>query len=350
MKNYTMSDVANLAGVSQSTVSFVLNNNKKIAISDEVKKKIYDAVEQLNFKPRVKRKNFTKMSDNTIALFIPNVSNLFYPDLIKCVDQYASLKGFRLIIINTNRDAKNEEYYFDLLTNIKIAGIIYGFTPTLSDIDSIRSLHIPLIVIGESLAVLNADVISLNSFKSGEIIAKHLYELGHRKIAYITTPTDTISISRKNRLYGIEKFLLDKEDTILKVLMDNNEQELPNSNYELEIGYNMINRLIISNFDVTAIICTNDMIAYGVIKSLTENNIKIPDEISVCGFDNLLFSSLITPSLTTIDHCTNQRCRLAIDILVDKITGNFAFPMKINYEPILIKRNSTSKYIENSSR
>src|SRR5690554_1558033 len=134
-KKPTMHDVAKLAGVSQSTVSFVLNNSP-IAISDEVKQRVYDAADALGFKKRAKVKNFSKSINKIIALLIPNASNYFYMELIKNISQFVVKKGYRLIVINTNRRVNDEEYYLKLLSSInsRIAGIIYGFTPSISDI------------------------------------------------------------------------------------------------------------------------------------------------------------------------------------------------------------------------
>lgn len=336
-----MNDVAKLAGVSQSTVSFVLNN-APITISDDVKKKVYDAVDELNFIPRSKVKNYTKPSDCIIALFIPNASNFFYMELIKSVGTVASTKGYRLIVINTNRDILTEQYYFKLMVNMKIAGIIYGFTPTFEDVQKIRSFNIPMVVIGEISDELVVDNISLNSFLSGEMIANYLVELGHKHISFITSPTNSISLSRKRRLNGMERALKDKAE--LKIFSETNEYELDSTNYEIDLGYNMSKKLIqYGRSQSTAFVGANDMISFGIIKALNEFGIKIPEQISVCGFDNILFGDLVKPSLTTVDHCTYWRCSLAVDLLDNKINKKYLAPSKINYNPVLVVRNSTGK-------
>lgn len=341
MKKPTSNHVAKLAGVSQATVSFVLNNNPEIIISDETRKKVIDAVEQLNYTPRSKAKNYLKPTDNLMALIIPNISNIFYPALINSVENYALAKGYKLIIVNTNRNMQNEKYYLDLLVNIKVAGIIYGFTPAFPNIAKVVSYKIPISIIGEMQEELNVDIISLNSFKAGEIVAEHLFELGHKKVAFITSPISSISLSRKRRLDGLKRFLNAKglKDNLI-ALSAEDEHEFTGVNYELETGYQLTRKLI-ADSNVTAIIGANDMMAYGIIKALYEEKIKVPKDISVCGFDNIFLPNIIPPYLTTIDHCTDKRCRLAVDLLDDKIKGKNETPMKINYEPILIKRGST---------
>lgn len=338
-KRKTMKDVARLAGVSQSTVSFVLNNTEE-AISDATKKRVYEAVRQLNFVPRAKIQNYTKISDNVIAIVVPNISNLFYPFLIKYINIYAQAKDYKIIIVNTNRDSKNEQDYYKFLINMKIAGIIYGFTPSLSDIIRAKGLNIPLVVIGETDEDFETDIVTLNSYKAGELLAAHLLELNHKRISFITSPIEGSSLSRKRRLQGLSSGLRGYAE--LDVITDHQEYEYDDANYEIELGYNETVKLFkYGKQKPTAVVGANDMIAIGVIKALNELNISLPGEVSVAGFDNIPISELISPALTTVEHCTAQRAKLAIDLLHDKINGKSQFSVRVNYDPILITRNST---------
>ena len=140
MKKPTMKDVAKAAGVSQSTVSFVIND-APISISDEVKQRVLQTIDDLGFVPRAKAKNYSSLSDSIIALFIPNASNFFYMELIKGINIFTKANGYRLIVINTNRDVSNEQYYLSLLQKTKVAGIIYGFTPTIKNVEMLRILN-----------------------------------------------------------------------------------------------------------------------------------------------------------------------------------------------------------------
>jgi len=224
-----------------------------------------------------------------------------------------------LLIVNTNRDPKNEKYFIRLLMNIKVAGIVYGFTPGISDAGFFKNLDIPVVVFGEAPDHRDIDIVNLNSVRAGEAIADHLVGLGHRSIAYLTSPVNNVSLSRRQRLEGVSRRL--KGIAELLVLTDNNENEAMNANYELDIGESLAERLIkYAEKPVTAIIAANDMIAIGAMRRLKTLGIRIPQDISVCGFDNIIFSEFISPSLTTVDHCTVQRSRLVIDTLDDKIT------------------------------
>ncbi|MGI6622782.1 MAG: LacI family DNA-binding transcriptional regulator [Acetivibrionales bacterium] len=341
MSKPTMNDVAKLAGVSQSTVSFVLNN-APIAISAEVRQRILDAVEALGYTPRARTRTVPNTGDKLIVLIIPNASNAFYMELTRHINYFVLQKGYRLLIVNTNRSASEEQDYLKILcsNSEKIAGIIYGFTPSVSDFSQLISNGIPLVVIGEMVEHADISLVTLDSLKSGEMVANHLLSLGHKDIVYITSPTRLISLSRERRLNGIQRAVEGKGN--LTVLSGGNETEFEPENYEVEIGYQLTKEYYKHQKpSATAFIGANDMIAFGIIKALNEMSVKIPKEVSVCGFDNILFSSLTNPSLTTVDHCTYWRCSMAVDILVNKKNKKLEVPPKINYDPVLIVRNSS---------
>ena len=343
MKKPTMNDVAKLAGVSQSTVSFVLNNSP-ITISDEVKQRIFNAVDALGYKKRAKAKNFSKLTNKVIVLLIPNASNYFYMELVKNISHFVTEKKYRLIVINTNRSVSDEQYYLKLLSSAnsksQIAGIIYGFTPSILDVPQSVIENIPLVVIGEMTNHPNISLVSLDSLVSGSMVADYLLNLNHTDIVFITSPTQSISLSRERRLNGIERAIEGKG--ILTVLRGSKESEFDTANYEIEIGYQLtMDYFKRKKTTATAFIGANDMIVFGIIKALNEMRIAIPEQVSVCGFDNILFSSLTNPSLTTVDHCTYWRCGMAVDILVNEIESKFPAPSKINCDPVLIVRNSS---------
>jgi len=339
MKKPTMNDVAKLAGVSQTTVSFVLNN-APIAISDEVRQRIYAAVETLGYQHRTRSKKAPKSGEKLIILLIPNASNAFYLELIKHVSFFVSQKGYKLFVINTNRNAADEEGYLKFLSSVghQIAGIIYGFTPSVTDFSFLDVRNIPITVIGEMVENPSISSVTLDSIKSGEMVANYLIGLGHKDIVYITSPPRTVSLSRERRLTGIQCAVEGKGT--LTVLSGKNENEFESENYEVEIGYQFtLEYYKKQKPSATAFIGANDMIAFGIIKALKELNIKVPHQVSVCGFDNILFSDLTNPSLTTVDHCLYWRCSMAVDIIVNK--KKFEVPPVINYDPVLIVRASS---------
>lgn len=339
VKKATMQDVAKLAGVSQSTVSFVFSGTE-MRISENTKKKVFAAAKELGFIPRGKLKNYHKVSDSVLALLVPNMSNLYYPALAKEIDAYAAAKGYGLIVINTNRDEMTEARYFKLLISLKVAGIVYGFTPAAGEVETAERLKIPVAVVGESEPGTSADCVSLNSIMAGELVAEHLFVLGHREIAVITAPKNSVTLSRKRRIEGMRRVL--ERRGRLSVISDGAEQEMEHANYEIELGYEKAKELFVKSADrPTAVVGINDMTAIGILKALHELRLRVPEDVSVAGFDNLPVSEFVCPALTTVDHLIAQRTHQAVDLLDDKIHNRNKYPVVVDFRPRLVVRNST---------
>jgi len=350
MKKATSIDVANLAGVSQATVSLILNNKNNVSFSPETVERVLNAAKQLNYNVPSSIKNYKKEQSKLIGLITPTIVNPYYPLLTQVIEQTAIDKGYNVLLCNTYRDKDIEKYYLKLLSD-KVDGIIYEFSPSFPDLLMDISASLPVVIVGEKDDNINIDTIGLNSYKSGMLVAEHLIKLGHKNIAFVTTPVDNMTLSRRQRLEGVlgklKEYGLDKN---LIIKSATNEYESMTGIYEIEIGYNLTLQLI-EESNVTAVIGVNDMTACGIITALQSRGYKIPDQISVCGFDNVFVSSILNPSLTTIDHCINHRGRTAVDILMEKIDGknrdlslmkpSHQNVYKIEYEPQLIIRNST---------
>ncbi|OGO81324.1 MAG: hypothetical protein A2Y21_11425 [Clostridiales bacterium GWC2_40_7] len=341
MKKPTSRDVANLAGVSPSTVSFVLNDRKDISISDGTRLKVLDAAKQLNYTPNQFARGLKTNQSKLIGLIIPTITNPYYPMLTQSIEEYAASSGYNILLCNTYRKVENEEFYLNLLTNKSVDGIIYGFTPNYPQIACKISSSIPVVIIGEKDDTVKISTVALNSFMAGEMIGQHLISLGHKNIAFITSPLEGMSLSRQKRLHGIKSKL--KEYNLEKNLVikaESYENESNDSTYEIEIGYNLTSTLI-KETKVTAVIGVNDMVAFGALNAINNMQLKVPEDISVCGFDNIYLSKVIRPGITTVDHLTFHRSKLAIDILINRMGNGDEDVYRVEYEPRLIVREST---------
>lgn len=341
MKKPTSRDVANLAGVSPSTVSFVMNNRKDISISGETRQKVLDAAKQLNYTPNQFARSLKTNRSKLIGLIIPTITNPFYPMLTQYIEEYAASKGYNILLCNTHRKVEKEEFYLNLLAEKSVDGIIYGFTPNYPQIAYEISARIPVAIIGEKDEKVKICTVALNSFMAGEMVAQHLIDLGHEKIAFITSPLEGMSLSRQKRLQGIKAKL--KEHNLernLVIKAESYENESNDSTYEIEIGYNLASALL-KETKVTAIIGVNDMVAFGALNAIGNMQLKVPEDISVCGFDNIYLSKVIRPGITTVDHHTSHRSRLAIDFLINSMGNGNEDIYRVEYEPRLIVREST---------
>jgi LacI family transcriptional regulator len=345
MKKATSMDVARLAEVSQSTVSFVLNNRKDISISDNTRKKVLAAAEKLNYIPNSFAAGLRTNRSKLIGLLMPTITNPYFPLLTQFIEEYATAKGYNILLCNTYRKPDNEKACLNLLAEKSVDGILYLFTPTFTEYINEASKSTPIVMIGEKMNDLDIHTIGLDSIAAGEMIAQHLISKGHKHFAFISTPMNEISVARIRRYQGV-KAKLEEHGLAENLILETSEYEYEStdSTYEIEIGFNIAKKILENKNDTTAFIGVNDMVAFGIMNYANIYRIKVPDDISICGFDNIYLSRVLQPGITTIDHLLKQRARLAMDMLLDLIDSKDInkHVTKLVLEPDLIIRGSTS--------
>lgn len=333
----TTRDIAKEAGVSQTTVSLVLNNNTKISISAETRARVIKVAERMGyqFKKRVAQNKTSPL----VGVLIPTLSNLYYPLLVQNIEQYACSQGVTVIMQNTARSLEGEIQSIRYLRSIGVQGLLCLFTPK-----SPLPEDIPAVIIGEKLDGACVDTVSLNSYSAGRMAADHILSLGHRHIAYISTPLTNLTDARRKRLEGIkDRVTADGLIDNLRIYIDDQEAESTDSTYEFDCGLRMTERLLQENPECTAIIAVNDMTAMGCISALNRHGIKIPEEMAVCGFDNLWLHALTTPPLTSVDQMAFHGCKVGLGILMEKMNTPLSESESVfmEYEPRLHQRGST---------
>jgi LacI family transcriptional regulator len=351
MKKITSTDVAKLAGVSQTTVSMILNGKVGSSFSEETKNKVLDAAKQLGY--IVPAQNILPNNNNLIAVFIPTLSNYYYPQLVSCIEKYASSQGYKILICNTSRSKADESYYLNYLSKLKITGIIFTYIPLYPKLVEQLSLSIPIVLIGEKNEKLTIPSIELNNLKAGYLMGEYLISLNHSYFAFFSTPFNKISLARRQRLDGLKQALSDHgmEQNVEVYSRDyQSESDIHVISYEYELGYDLTEKFFESKCPATALIGVNDMTALGIIGCLEEHGKQIPKDYSVCGFDNIFAGRLSTPTLTTIDHHLDSRGQAAVDMILSKNTEmnqkkqpNLLNSLinKIEYDPQLLIRKST---------
>ncbi len=361
-KKPTSNDVARLAGVSQATVSLILNGSVKADFSEETRQRVFDAAEELSYRLPV-RKNAKKRSSRLLLVLIPTLTNQFYSELVQTLEQYADTLGYRMLVCNTFRKQELEKYYLDLFMREQISGVVYTFLPSSPELMNQLARRIPVVLIGEKREELPICSIELSNHKAGALLANHLYDYGHRHITFISTPMDQLTLARSQRLNSLrrrmqERGQQDGEAVSVELLVASDLREQDSAPggvpYEYHVGRSLTRAFLQQPGSSTALVGANDMIALGICAALQERGYRLPEDFSVCGFDNIFYASIVNPGLTTIDHCLWARCRSAIDLIVsqdDDAAPNRAVPMadKIEYVPQLIARASTGPAPERAS-
>ena len=354
-KKITSMDIAEAAGVSQSTVSMVLNKKYNVSFSKETVEKVERAARELGYVPPKRKKKKGTKKEKLLVVFCSNLTNPYYVMLLQGIESRAKEQGFGLFVCNTQRDLKMEERYLKMMWELRPLGIIYTCNPSHWFMDLVKELSqkIPVAIINNQNEKMNVDAVELDNSKLGRIMARHLLELGHRNVAYIAPP---LTARQKQRSKRVEGFLKEyeksglRENVIIKAAKEEIDLDVALIDSEYKIGYDLTKELLQENREITAIVGLNDMIAFGILDALHEAKIKVPSEMSVMGCDNTLFARMHKVDLTTIEHFVIFKGRDACDIIMKKIASHDTryseiepiSTYHIEYEPQLIIRGTTS--------
>lgn len=297
-KRSTINDVAKLAGVSITTVSRVINDN--YPVSEKTKKKVNTAIEELGFRPNLLARSLIQDKTQTIGIITPSIENLFFSEVIKGIDEFVGDKDYRSFLCNTEGDPDKEKEMVDSLLNRSVDGIIV-IDPRSKNIKSGFyegiSKRLPLVLINGFNEGIMCNFI-LNDDVTGTLIAlRHLKNQGRQQIGLL--------LGRKSYSYDIKEKVyktfcngekIDESKNLLRIKGGNS---LEASNQAKEC---MINHLSKSHHPCDAILCGNDFMAVGALNAARELGLKVPEELSIIGFDNSLVSQISYPALTTVDH------------------------------------------------
>ena len=354
-KKITSMDIAEAAGVSQPTVSMVLNKKYNVSFSKETVEKVERAARELGYVPPKRKKKKGTKKEKLLVVFCSNLTNPYYVMLLQGIESRAKEQGFGLFVCNTQRDLKMEERYLKMMWELRPLGIIYTCNPSHCFMDLVKELSqkIPVAIINNQNEKMNVDAVELDNSKLGRIMARHLLELGHRNVAYIAPP---LTARQKQRSKRVEGFLKEyeksglRENVIIKAAKEEIDLDVALIDSEYKIGYDLTKELLQENREITAIVGLNDMIAFGILDALHEAKIKVPSEMSVMGCDNTLFARMHKVDLTTIEHFVIFKGRDACDIIMKKIASHDTryseiepiSTYHIEYEPQLIIRGTTS--------
>lgn len=336
----TTRDIALATHVSQSTVSMILSDNKNVSFKEETVKLVKNTAKQMGYKKPVVKKRYSN-SKNTIVVICANLSNSYYSMVVSNIIQQASKTKTQILTISTLRKDELEKHAITHLKTIKPTGIILLYPPKFVDEWNQLSKQIPCIIIGDKPKNLDCDSIELNSFKCGKLLGSHLKQLGHKKIAYISSPLDTTEIGRNERYEGVKSILRDTQ-----VFFSSSKQfeMYAIEKREYENGYHLTKQILGNQFD--AYIGNNDMTALGILACLKDNNIKA----SVAGFDNIPEANFPQIQLTTVDHGGCEKGMEAVDILLEQTKSERKRIVHMEYEPQLIIRLSTFSRKKSSSQ
>ncbi|MBI3230944.1 MAG: LacI family DNA-binding transcriptional regulator [Burkholderiales bacterium] len=330
----TMKQVAEKAGVSTSTVSHVLNNTR--IVSPDAKARVQEAISTLRYIPSAVARSLKNDRTHTIGMMIPNNSNPYFAEVIQGVEDASFQFGYNIILCNSYDDPKKQAAYVRVLLEKRIDGLILvasGSDSALTQLLADEAL--PKVLVDREVAGVAADFIQADHEQGAYLATKYLLDLGHRNIACVSGPKDLLS--SRDRVSGYLRAL---KEYGVKFRLDC----LVNSDFTSQGGYDAFQQLLALPQRPSAIFVSNDLMAIGGLCAASAAGVRIPDQLSVVGYDDIALASFTTPPLTTIAQPKHEIGGVTARALVERMLDH-TLPFKREKLPTkLIIRGSTAPF------
>ena len=332
MKRATIEDVAALAGVSRQTVSRAIND--KGEISPATKEKVMAAVRQLGYRPNRQAQSMVTQRTHTVGLVIPDISNLFFPEVARGVQDTAQQHNYNVLLCNTDDDPNEEIRVLNSLQAQGVDGIIIlGNAAEQTAMQTFADSYAPIVMVNRFIDHPNINVINVDNEHGAFLAVANLIQRGHRKIGMLANKN--FSRSQVRRVRGYEKALTENG-------IPYDEALIVGASPTLEGGYNALQQLLGEHPEITAVFTYNDLMGIGAIRAAHDLAKQVPQDLAVVGFDNIGLSSIFIPSLSSVHvdkYEIGQRAMNRILDMLDSPEQSFA---PIELPVTLVTRESST--------
>jgi LacI family transcriptional regulator len=308
----TREDVERRAKVSAATVSYVINGGPR-PVAPETRARVLEAIKELGYQPNAVARNLRMKRTFTIGLVIPDFRNPYFAEVVGAIEEAATEKGYKVILLHSRYDPVKEAQFVDLLRTERVEGVIW--IPATSNLDSPKTLSeyaIPTVVYDRISTQTDMLAMVADNYNGGYLATRHLLELGHKRIGYISRPVE-LSHSQ-GRLQGYKDALKESGIEVETGL-------IVKGGFELEEGKQAFYKLCEQAEPPTAVFTFNDIMAIGVLRGAWEKGIRVPEEMSVVGFDDIVQAAYTCPALTTIHLDKGEMGRRGVELLMQLIKG-----------------------------
>ncbi|HJT70603.1 MAG TPA: LacI family DNA-binding transcriptional regulator [Terriglobales bacterium] len=318
----TIREVAKESGFSSTTVSIVLNNAPLARyIPDTTKKRIERAAKKLGYRPNLFARSLRNQRSHTVGVMVFDMTDPYCTPILRGIESTLFEASFLPILTDVHNERNRFERYLEMLLDRRVEALIVVANWLFVEIDVLGDLekaNIPTAMIGRELQAGSISSVTVDNELGAKAAIEHLYSLGHRQVAFIRGPkhiTDTAP-----RWRGVRNFAKEHELEIEPALVfDLPESSDPISSFEA--GYKLTTDLLRQNQHFTALMAFDDMTALGAIRALSKAGVKVPEQCSVVGFDDVSHSSLLTPALTTVRQPLAEMGKMAVSIVSEGITA-----------------------------
>lgn len=328
----SIKDVAKMAGVSIATVSRVLNDID--VVNEDTKEKVLNAIKELGYRPNIIARSLKTQRTKTIGILIPDISSQFYPEIVRGAEDVANIYDYNVILCNSDFDVEKEKDYLRVLREKMVDGVIYMSSSLNNEIlDLINELDLKTILVETKDSEGLFPSVTIDNVTATYEGTKYLIEKGLKKLAFIGVDSSTIN-AWGERYIGFEKALKEA-----KVSVDKNLVHF--DTLKVKSGIEGAEQFVKSKKKFEAIVCASDEIAMGAINTLRENGIKVPEDVSVIGFNNNYAASIFYPKITTISQPSYDMGSVAMRMLIKLLNKKELEERHFVLGHELIKRDST---------
>lgn len=329
----TIKDIAKLAGVSTATVSMIVNN-KDERISAQTRESVLSIIKKYNYVPNRVASSMVTKTTKTLGLIIPDITNPFFPDIARGVEDKANAEGYTVIFCNSDNTLSKEDAYIDMLQEKMVDGIIFTASSRRTSVSqALEKVSVPVITVDRDIPNLSKQgKITVNNENGAYEAVSYMLSKGYKEIYHITGPLT--SKTATDRYNGFCSALKDGQMPILP-------QQLYEGYFTSKWGEDAIEQLINDGHEFDSIFCGNDMIATGVLKGLQSHGLNVPGDIGVVGFDDIDIARLVTPELTTVRQPKYEMGLKAAEMLIHMINNDHIDQSEFVFNAELIIRKST---------
>ena len=331
--SYSIADIARRAGVSKATVSRVINHISK-GVSEATRDRVLAVAREMNYRPNLQARAIAKSRSGIIGVIIPDVGNLFYPQLLRGIDDCLREQGYAMLLCNSDSDPEREKRQLLFMVDHRTEGVILcSGVSNENFLKTYRSHGMPLVMIGRTFDSPYADGCICGDNETGMYnSASYLIGHGHRSILYLDGPAN--AAGPMQRLAGYQKALAAHGIFPNAALIHQGE-------FSIQYGYDSVNRLLNEGVVFSAISAGSDLIAVGAVKALLKLGLRVPWDVEVIGFDNIDLSSIFDPNLSTVSKPHYAMAKQAARMLTNILRGDFPREKLVKTASELILRGTT---------
>ncbi len=332
----TIQDVAERAGVSISTVSRVINQS--VAVDPATEERVRAAIDALGYRPNLLARSFRRRVTHTIGLVVPDNSNPFFAGVARVIEDEGFLAGYSVVLCNSDLSEVKQATYVDALLAKRVDGLILvssGLVPTPGGSDVMRRIleaGVPCVVVDRDLGEAPVDQVLVDNHRGGYLAGEHLLRLGHRRLACLVGPNDLTPSA--GRIAGFRSALAEAGVELAP-------DALVRGDGRYAGGAEAARELLRRGVEFTAIFAFNDPMAIGAIGALARAGRRVPEDVSVVGFDDIVQASAICPALTTVAQPIAEMGRRSVALLLERMRHRDAPVARVVLPTRLVERESS---------